>query len=221
LSNAHWYFETPGGGPAPRYEFILVTEGIGAWTPPRKEMIKRYGEPSACVPCGEGGMYVFIYNQPRDVEFQEIAEHDCHFIRDKYRFRVGEKVRFPGDSLPSIILGATPPPERTANEGCVCAGQLTSGPYLHFRETGTYRITVCTSSSESEDAIGGWQVFMLRPDSTASFTSSGPLNQGEEVLTTTEINIRKKQLGEALECRIHYLGKGRLTLHYIEVERIE
>ena len=34
------------------------------------------------------------------------------------------------------------------------------------------------------------------------------------------MTIQKKQLGETLEVRIHYLGKGRLTLHYVEVERI-
>ena len=96
LSNAHWYFETPGGGPAPRYQFILVTEGLGTWTPSRKEVIKRFGEPASVITFANGGMYALIYTRPCDVEFQEIAEHEFHFIREKFRFQVGEKVRFPG-----------------------------------------------------------------------------------------------------------------------------
>ena len=183
VENAHWYFETPGGGPAPRYQFILVTEGLGTWTPSRKEVIKRFGEPASVITFANGGMYALIYTRPCDVEFQEIAEHEFHFIREKFRFQVGEKVGFPAHALPSLLLGSSPPHERTAIEGCVPAGQLSSGPFMHFREAGTYRVTVASSSSDSEELIAGWQLFMLHPNGVPSFTASGPIDNGTEMLT--------------------------------------
>ncbi len=66
----------------------------------------------------------------------------------------------------------------------------------------------------------GWQLFMLHPNGVPSFTASGPIDNGTEMLTSTEMTIQKKQLGERGSPHPFISGKGRLTLHYVEVERI-
>ncbi len=80
LSNSRVYFDPPYGSQhPPHYTFMLVKEFATLLTPSRAELIQRFGEPRAAIPCGP--YHVFIYDRESDDAFQDIANRECYFLR--------------------------------------------------------------------------------------------------------------------------------------------
>lgn len=219
LCNSRNYFETvPGRDGPPRYQFMLVNELLTVPTASRREMIANFGEPAAEGSCGP--FQLLVYNRPEDVKFQEIAQRECFIHRGRYKCQVGETIRFEADTLPSMILGEFPPPERTATEFIDPSGTLSSGPHLALTEAGTYRVKMVTSSW-GDCYSGEWSLGLVNMKfGTLVTEKAGKLPTGWMTETIEDISISNRQRGRLLDCRIDFNGSGSLRMHYLEVTRI-
>jgi hypothetical protein len=222
LSNGRCYFDAPRGRAAPRYQFIVVKEFPTLPTPSRGELIERFGKPAASLRCGL--YHVFLYNRPEDTEFQNVAEHDCYILRERYDFQVGETIRFDAHTLPSGILGEFPPRERLAIEGCTSAGVLSSGPLLNVRRTGTYRIKIVASCTADDwGQPSRWQIILFNPKFLGPITvaGQGEIEAGAMREIVVDVKVGNRRLGRAIDCQVLYSGEGVVQVHYTEVTRLK
>jgi hypothetical protein len=214
LSNNEWCLRTPAGTP-PRYQFMLVKTRRPNPTASPTELRESFGEPAAIRSCGR--FQVFIYNRPEDEAFAAVGSADCHFLREAWRCQVGESIVFPGDTLPTGIVGRRAP--RVARQGETPAGHLAAGPFLHLNEVGEYRITLLASASSP--LAGRWTVDLVNPKNGWRHPiAEGPLAAGVMVPAIAIARLGNRHRGRALECLIHYSGAGSLHVHSLSVERL-
>lgn len=214
LGNRDWFLGRPGSRhPDPRFSFVL----LGQEVPDRGKVVRAFGEPAASPACE--GREVLIYNRPADSAFRDVARNSLNFLCASASGRPGESIRFAGTILPSLVNDGSRD-ERRASEGRCPEGLLSIGPYLKVRR-GVYRVTFATSSDGAGEPNGRWDVVTHDPASgRPAILGAGQLPAGDQSETVTEVHIPRALAGLALECRVFYLGKGSLTVHHIQVDKV-
>jgi hypothetical protein len=216
LGNVAWYSRD---GFAPSF-IVLYDDSMGVdlhRTPAREELVARFGEPAETASIG--GLPTLFYHRSDDEAFRQIPLLDFGFIRESYSFKLHEVIHFPGQVLPSKIVGLNPLQPRLAEEGRNRAGVLTDGPDMTMRKRGVYRVRAIVSAKGTV-SNGRLEVALIdaaRDQRELCGVVSVPLGERQEL--TQFINVDDRLLGRLLSARVHYHGVGTLEVHAIEVER--
>jgi hypothetical protein len=220
VTNIKWFsIQADARYPFPKYDFVILK--APNFESDRSEWDQYFGEPAITTACQD--LTISIYNRDSDHRFRNMFRDNLTAIIAYHQHYQSEGITFPAKTLPSSFPNSLDPTsltlDRTAVEGIHPEGFLTFGPYLRVHGH-RYRVIVKTSSTASSDSNGFLNVALNKPGANPGVSQDFPeiaVPPGMNQVTESVVTIPTECQDWLLECRLRFTGKGRLTLHELQV----
>ncbi|OWK41690.1 hypothetical protein FRUB_03768 [Fimbriiglobus ruber] len=218
LSNAEWYWKSPGGGEV-SYQFVLTVERppFQIIDLPTDDLIRALGEPAARVPVGRYTM--LLYDRPADARFRNYHHLDPMVLDLRHRLAPRSPVRILADTRG--VSGVGGEGEIVASEGVQKAGVISQTPALRPAATGAYRATFRVGSSGTSTPNGRIEVVWVPPDGQAEEpVEARDIPPGQDGDVPVTFDVPKRMRAGKLVFRVEYHGRGTLTFRWVDFQHM-
>ena len=220
LDTAAAYWPPPGDGPADPYQFVLAAPGLPADAVgldiPEAAAVAAFGPPAEAVPVGR--FRLLVYNRPADAGLARFADADHGALVWKHRAAPGRVTRFPGAGFRRPTGAAVEGTGLVAAEGVTPAGYMAAGPDLAPAAAGPLTVTFRVRAAGVPAADATVDVYATDPATgVGRLVAVAPVPPDAAGDIKFGFDVTRQMLGERLQFRTHYPGRGRLAVEWVDV----